>query len=145
MMSLEIVGDRVQDINLHTAKSTSQVIAAAGSQLYSKYGYTIASNLFSKKAMVMTLQQSSKLTRANLAGTATMLVETGLDKIADGIGNPTVRQGCKIIGKSTGIVGQVYQGAAVGGLIGGGPVGMIAGGVIAGAVWLTCEILSQSE
>ena len=139
---LQEFGNRYQDAQFYTVKSMPQLIGYEIGIAYSKYGYVVAIKTFAKRGMVMTLQQSTKLTRANAAGTLTTLVEAGLGIIADKIDHPSARQGCQVIGKATGLVGQVYQGAVVGSLIGGGPVGMAVGGLIAGAVWCTCEVLA---
>jgi len=122
-----------QDGQFYDSKSVPQALGYGLAKLSSKHGYQIMSKGFVKKGMVMTLQQSARLSKVNIAGGVTTLIEVGLTAT----GNPVL----VTAGKLTGLTGQVIQYGGIGGMIG-GPAGLAIGLIAGGTVWAVCNWLA---
>lgn len=130
---LNDVGEAILDGQFYGSKSVPQALGYGIAKLSSKHGYQIMSKGFVKKGMVMTLQQSARLSKVNIAGGVTTLIEVGLTAT----GNPVL----VTAGKLTGFTGQVIQYGGIGSMMG-GPVGLAVGLIAGGTVWAVCNWLA---
>ena len=106
-----------QEAKKYTSKSLGEYISIQLGQLYSKHAYNLACKLTGQRRAVMTMKQSFILNRADITSNITYLIEEGLGVIASNIENPVLRGGCKVVAKSTGFGGMLYQGAQAGALL----------------------------
>ena len=130
------------EAKMYTAKTTAELVASGITYAGSKYGYDVMRGTFVNKGMLVTLQQSAKLSRFNSVGVVTTAVDIGLGYVAANVQNSAVSTTCAVVGKGVGLLGQVTQMGGVGSVIGGLP-GIVVGAFLGFGLWFVSEIPSS--